>query len=106
VACGGLVSADTPGGKPELRTLVDPSLHDLVDELSPTTASTLSFERVRRDYNGVRLHQGIGYVTPNDEHEGRGDPIRQARIEGLRRAHGQRVTYHRRAITDHPEETP
>ena len=27
---------------------------------------------VRTDYNGVRLHAGIGYVTPNDEHEGRG----------------------------------
>lgn len=62
-------------------------------------------DRVRRDYNGVRLHQGIGYVTPNDEHEGRGDAIRQARIEGLRRAHDQRVAYHRRTTTDHPEET-
>jgi len=61
--------------------------------------------RVRRDYNDVRLHQGIGYVTPNDDHEGRGDAIREARIEGLRRAHDQRVAYHRRTTTDHPEET-
>jgi transposase InsO family protein len=65
----------------------------------------VELDRVRRDYNGVRLHQGIGYVTPNDEHEGRGDAIRQARIEGLRRAHDQRVAYHRRTTTDHPEET-
>ena len=36
-------------------------------------------DRVRRDYNAVRLHEGIGYVTPNDEHEGRGEAIRQAR---------------------------
>jgi transposase InsO family protein len=27
---------------------------------------------VRERYNSVRLHAGIGYVTPNDEHEGRG----------------------------------
>ena len=33
----------------------------------------------RAHYNGVRLHQGIGYVCPNDEHEGRGEAIRKAR---------------------------
>lgn len=27
------------------------------------------------NYNGVRLHAGLQYVTPNDEHEGRGDAI-------------------------------
>jgi putative transposase len=43
-------------------------------------------ERVRAEYNGVRLHAAIGYVTPNDEHEGRGDAIRQARRDGLARA--------------------
>ena len=29
------------------------------------------------DYNTVRLHAGIGYVTPDDEHEGRGEGIRK-----------------------------
>ena len=33
---------------------------------------------VRHDYNTVRLHAGIGYVTPDDEHEGRGARIRAA----------------------------
>ena len=34
---------------------------------------------VRERYKGVRLHAGIGYVTPNDEHQGRGPAIRKAR---------------------------
>ena len=32
---------------------------------------------------------------PNDEHTGRGEQIRQERTEGLRRAHQQRLDYHR-----------
>jgi transposase InsO family protein len=40
-------------------------------------------ERVRAHHNSVRLHEGIGYVTPNDEHAGRGEDIRQARRDGL-----------------------
>jgi len=41
---------------------------------------------VRAHYNTVRLHQGIGYVCPNDEHEGRGEGIRKARQAGLEQA--------------------
>ena len=36
---------------------------------------------------------GIGYVTPDDEHAGRGEQIRQARRDGLARA--ARLAYHR-----------
>lgn len=50
---------------------------------------------VQAEYNGSRLHSGIGYVTPLDEHEGRGDAIRRARREGLARAALQRLAYHR-----------
>jgi class 3 adenylate cyclase len=32
---GGLILTDTPGGRDELRELVDPSLRDIVNELSP-----------------------------------------------------------------------
>ena len=50
---------------------------------------------VRVEYNTVRLHAGIGYVTPDDEHEGRGPKIRRARRMGLMRARRQRIAYHR-----------
>jgi putative transposase len=49
---------------------------------------------VRNDYNTVRLHAGIGYVTPADEHDGRGPPIRAARKRGLRHARWARIAYH------------
>jgi transposase InsO family protein len=68
---------------PHLERIRDPGT--LVAEL----------DRIRPEYNGVRLHAGIGYVTPDDEHEGRGDQIRQARRDGLARAHQMRVAYRR-----------
>jgi len=55
------------GEWPHLEVITDPTL--LETELA----------RVRTEYNSVRLHEAIGYVTPNDEHEGRGEAIRQAR---------------------------
>ena len=58
-------------------------------------------DRVRADYNGVRLHAGVGYITPDDEHSGRGDGIRQARRDGLAAARQARITY-RRTTTQEP----
>jgi putative transposase len=49
----------------------------------------------------VRLHASIGYVTPDDEHEGRGDAIRQTRRDGLAAARENRIAYRR---TTTPEE--
>ena len=40
---GGLMLADTPGGRDELRELVDPALRDIVDELTPAEGTMLSF---------------------------------------------------------------
>lgn len=62
------------GDWPHLETITDPQV--LAAEL----------ERVRIEYNTVRLHAGIGYVTPDDEHQRRGEAIRQARRDGLARA--------------------
>jgi putative transposase len=53
--------------------------------------------RIRGDYNTVRLHAGIGYVTPDDEHSGRGPAIRRARIAGMRRAQAARIKHNRRS---------
>jgi putative transposase len=53
----------------------------------------LELDRVRLEYNTVRLHAGIGYVTPDDEHHGRADSIRQARRDGLTAARAARLTY-------------
>ncbi len=56
----------------------------------------------RQHYNSVRLHQGIGYVTPNDEHEGRGEAIRKARKAGLEQARLRRLAKHRNARKTEP----
>ena len=68
---------------PHLMGITDPAI--LAAEL----------ERLRHLYNTVRLHEAIGYVTPNDEHEGRGEQIRAARINGLKIADEQRRDWHR-----------
>lgn len=68
---------------PHLMTIDDPAV--LIAEL----------ERIRIHYNGVRLHEGIGYVTPDDEHQGRGEHIRQARLDGMKQADQDRRAWHR-----------
>ena len=70
---------------PHLLTINDPAV------------LTAELERVRVHYNSVRLHEAVGYVTPNDEHEGRGAKIRQARRDGLDAADHARRAYHRHA---------
>ncbi len=75
------------GEWPHLDKIRDPA--DLAAEL----------DRVRHEYNTVRLHAGIGYVTPDDEHHGRGDAIRRARRDGLAAARQARIA-HRRIIKE------
>ena len=68
---------------PHLEKITDPNM--LRAEL----------DNARGDYNTRRLHASLGYVTPDDEHQGRGDTIRQARQDGLNRARLTRIAYHR-----------
>ncbi len=68
---------------PRLSLPSDP--HALDEELA----------RIRDQYNTVRLHAGVGYVTPSDEHHGRGPQIRAARDDGLRRARAERIKRNR-----------
>jgi hypothetical protein len=60
-------------------------------------------DRLDRCVRVVRLHAGIGYVCPNDEHEGRGQAIRKAREAGLEDARLRRLAYHRE---QHPAAPP
>ena len=71
------------GDWPHLTGITDPAALDT--ELA----------RIRTEYNTVRLHASIGYVTPDDEHSGRGPRIRGARAAGLRRARAERIKQNR-----------
>ena len=66
-----------------------------LDQIRDPAVLRAELASVRHQYNTTRLHAGIGYVTPDDEHEGRGPAIRQARRDGLRRARRRRIDYHR-----------
>ena len=68
---------------PHLDTITDPGV--LRTELDAR----------REHYNTVRLHEGIGYVTPADEHYGRGEAIRKARHDGLAAARTNRIATRR-----------
>ena len=71
------------GDWPHLTQITDPAALDA--ELA----------RIRTEYNTVRLHASIGYVTPDDEHHGRGPQIRRARAAGLKRARAERIKHNR-----------
>lgn len=88
----------TPTDQAWIETLWGHVKHEHPHLLAITDAATLAgeLERVRVHYNTVRLHEAIGYVTPDDEHTGRGDAIRAARAAGLARADNRRRLWHRR----------
>ena len=79
---------------PHLLTITDPAV--LRAELAV----------IQTQYNGVRLHAGIGYVTPDDEHEGRGRTIRKARQAGLEAARLRRLAYHRQHPSNPTDKGP
>ncbi|MDX2378462.1 MAG: hypothetical protein QNM02_01730, partial [Acidimicrobiia bacterium] len=68
---GGLVLADTPGGKDELRSLVHPSLVEIVDELAPSRRSATAASLIGTGTTGrnesvaikvVRIRDGGGHL--------------------------------------------
>lgn len=73
-----------------------------LDEIDDAAVLRAELDRIRVHYNTVRLHAAIGYVTPDDEHQGRGPAIRTARRDGLRQARVDRIEYHR---NNNPPET-
>ena len=77
-----------------------------LDHIDDPVTLNMELARIRLEYNTVRLHAAIGYVTPNDEHTGRGTTIRQARARGLARARRNRITHNRRTRQQPPEHTP
>ena len=54
------------------------------------TKNHISIEEIE-----ARPHAGLGYVTPDDEHKGRGPAIRTVRRGGLRQARQARLNHHR-----------
>lgn len=71
------------GDWPHLTRITDPAVLDV------------ELDRIRVEYNTVRLHEGIGYVTPDDEHSGRGAAIRRQRSTGMKKARKDRIDYNR-----------
>ncbi len=73
----------------------------------PRNRNTGDFSRYRTGPpQENRLHQGLGYVCPNDEHEGRGRAIRKARQAGLEQARITRLAWHRNTRQHHPHTGP
>jgi putative transposase len=68
----------------------------LLEIRDPAVLDT-ELHRIRTEYNTTRLHASIGYVTPDDEHHGRGPQIRRARAAGMRRARAERIEHNRRS---------
>lgn len=73
-----------------------------LDKIKDPGELEAELDRIRMFYNEVRLHQGVGYVTPQDEHTGRGPTIRAARRAGLEHAHTARVATRRQLRQDPP----
>jgi putative transposase len=72
------------------------------DRITDPAVLRAELASVRHEYNTQRLHAGIGYLTPDDEHEGRGPAIRQARRDALRQARRLRIANHRAHREDAP----
>lgn len=77
--------------------------HPHLDTIGDPAVLRAELDTLREHYNTVRLHEGIGYVTPHDEHHGRGDAIRKARRDGLTAARANRIATRRNLRHNQPE---
>ena len=77
-----------------------------LDEITDPALLDTELARIRIDYNEVRRHEALGYVTPHDEHHQQGEPIREARRQGIQRARTRRLHHNRRTTNNNPENTP
>ena len=68
--------------------------HPHLERISDIAVLRAELDTVAHHYNEVRLHAGIGYVTPGQQHRGEGETVRQARHDGLEHARRQRIAYH------------
>jgi putative transposase len=68
--------------------------HPHLESIEDIDVLRAELEIRRTQYNEVRLHAGIGYVTPDQEHRGEGQAIRAARKQGLTDARHRRIAYH------------
>lgn len=77
--------------------------HPYLDTITDPATLRAELDLRKEHYNTVRLHEGIGYVTPHDEHHGRGEAIRKARREGLAAARANRIATRRAMRQNQPE---
>lgn len=76
--------------------------HPHLDKITDPGELEAELERARTFHNETRLHQGLGYITPDDEHHGRGDALRAKRRARLAAAHNARIAFRRQLRKDHP----
>ncbi|MGH3096257.1 MAG: integrase core domain-containing protein [Streptosporangiales bacterium] len=74
-----------------------------LDDIDDPAVMRAELDNRKEHYNTVRLHEGIGYVTPDDEHHGRGETIRKARRDGLTTARANRIATRRQTRHTQPE---
>lgn len=79
--------------------------HPYLDQISDPAIMQAELEIRQEHYNNVRLHEGIGHVTPEDEHSGRGPAIRAARKHGLQQARTNRIAHRRKLRNNQPKPT-
>lgn len=76
--------------------------HPHLDKITDPGELEAELTHIQDLYNTVRLHEGLGYVTPEDEHTGRGPAIRARRRAGMLTAKAARIATRRQLRQDHP----